>query len=95
MNETEEIFRLHVRSQPPFATPDGYTVYLDNSTTVDLRLLFAPITSTLRVTKVSDIIGGMIECRVFEYAEQTSINESLSVKLLGKFLYYYSCIQAF
>ena len=84
MNETDEIFHFHVRKEPPFNTPDGYTVYLDNSTIIDqLLLLFAPITSTLRVAKVSELIDGLIECRVFDNAEH--INESLRVKLLGKF----------
>ena len=84
MNETEEIFEFHVRSQPPFDTPDGYTVYLDSSTTIDDRLLFATVTSRLRVAAISDLIGVMIECHVFDINVE-QFNESLRVNLFGKF----------
>ena len=82
MNETEEIFEFHVRS-PSFSTlDDGYTVYLDNSTTID-GFQFTTITSRLRVATISVLIGGMIECRVFDNTEGMFINESLRVNLLG------------
>ena len=85
MNGKEDlVFQFHLRT-PPLNTPnDGYTTYLDNSTMID-QFLFAPITSRLRVAnfKVSDLIGGMIECHVFDInAEQ--MFESLRINLLGK-----------
>ena len=82
MNETNEIFTFHIRTQPPFNTPDGYTVYLDNSTTIE-RLLFATITSRLRVAAILDLIGGTIECRVFDNTKQMIIHKSLGVNLQG------------
>ena len=81
MNETNRIFTFHIRTQPPFNTLDGYTLYLDNSTTIDHRLLFATITSRLRVAPISDLIGGMIECRVFDNVE--GMYESLRVNIQG------------
>ena len=87
MNETEKILTIHVRNEPPFETPHGYTVYLDNSTAMADQFLFATITSRLRVASVSDLIYGVIECSVFDIAEQMIINESLTISLQGKCLF--------
>ena len=79
--EGMEIHKFNVRSEPPFDTPDGYTVYLDNNTVDSFR--FTTIATTLEVAKISNLNGGEIECRAYD--SMTYINDSLIVTSLGKF----------
>ena len=80
-----QIYSFHIRWQAPFDTPDGYIVYLDNETvTADLLFRFTTIVSRLRVETISDLIGGRIECRMYE--SMTYVSESLNINLIGKSL---------
>ena len=91
--EGMEIHKFNVRSKPPFYTPDGYVVHLDNKTVDQHR--FTSITSRLTVETISDLIGGRIQCRMYEF--MTYVSESLNINLIGKLLefivrYNISCV---